>query len=439
MQEEITLKCYRYIKIVNPKKNYYDFYQEIWAPNFDPNNPDSGWGRRTHKTIFPLTGINSDILPDKAKGYLMDSTCNADPWDGNAFSPTFIGLHSNKVKNNDIIELSVFCFVSDDFNGDWVCIVLTNNDGPWIDYNYYDMGKKGTWQKLIVRKTVSSGFVSRILYFSKSGVKNFSSLKGYVIFAYPEFSTVNNNDTVKAYIEPSLLEQNSSINICKRNNLSNVTVNKELINYTKNIRQIDYLIPSKYISSSFTFFPLFSENINYNLRSDKDPIRNWVAKFISEDTTYYPCKSNITAIKEVSEFGTDRTSRWQFALQIFNKEYSWKQKIFGGGFAFLNWYGYYFLGDKTKSDYPHNPFLYILLYSGIIGLFLYIYLLYKVFFYYIKYIKEYYIFFIFFLITYFFIFFGGGDPFNPPIMGFFMMLPFFIHYIHGKESIKKEV
>ena len=50
----------------------------------------------------------------------------------------------------------------------------------------------------------------------------------------------------------------------------------------------------------------------------------------------------------------------------------------GGGFNFLSWYGYYFLKDKTKSDWPHNPFISILLYSGIIGLILYIYLLYKV-------------------------------------------------------------
>ena len=43
-------------------------------------------------------------------------------------------------------------------------------------------------------------------------------------------------------------------------------------------------------------------------------------------------------------------------------------------------------------------------------------------------------FFIFFLITYFFTFFSGGNPFDPPIMGFFMMLPFFIHYIHEKDK-----
>jgi O-antigen ligase len=88
------------------------------------------------------------------------------------------------------------------------------------------------------------------------------------------------------------------------------------------------------------------------------------------------------------------------------------------------------MNDKTKSDYPHNPFLYILLYSGLVGLILYLVLLWKVFYYYIKYMNEYYLFFTFFIITYFFTFFSGGNPFDPPIMGLFMILPFLINSIH---------
>ncbi len=129
---------------------------------------------------------------------------------------------------------------------------------------------------------------------------------------------------------------------------------------------------------------------------------------------------------------------WQFARQIFTKEYNWNQKIFGGGFDFLNWYGYYFHKDKTRSDWPHNPFLSVLLYSGILGLLVYIVLMYKVFYFYIKYIKEYYILFIFFLITFFFSFFSAGNPFDPPMMGFFVILPFFIHSIHKQDITEPE-
>ena len=120
--------------------------------------------------------------------------------------------------------------------------------------------------------------------------------------------------------------------------------------------------------------------------------------------------------------------------QIIEKEYNLKQKIFGNGFNFLNWYGYYFYNDKTKSDWPHNPLLSVLLYSGVIGLILYLFLLYRVLAVYIKYIKQYYILFLFFGITFFFSFFSAGNPFDPPVMGFFVMLPFFIDYIHKKKN-----
>src|SRR4030042_2910807 len=112
-----------------------------------------------------------------------------------------------------------------------------------------------------------------------------------------------------------------------------------------------------------------------------DPIRNWMAKFISEDTTYYGYKSNIIIDTIKDSFFDLRYARWQFALQLFTKEYNWKQKIFGGGFKFLNWYSYYFYNDKTRIDYPHNPYLHVLLYSGIVGLTLYVLLLFQTFYY----------------------------------------------------------
>jgi O-antigen ligase len=168
--------------------------------------------------------------------------------------------------------------------------------------------------------------------------------------------------------------------------------------------------------------------------ADNDLFRNWIKNMFNEDTSYYKTRANLKVDNLYKYFTDDRISRWQFALQIFSKEFSIKQKIFGGGFSFLNWYGFYYLKDKTQSDWPHNPFLSILLYSGIIGLLIYCFFLYKVFYYYLKYRKEYLILFIFFSITFFFSFFSGDSPFDPPILGFFVILPFFIHSIHKKED-----
>ena len=176
-------------------------------------------------------------------------------------------------------------------------------------------------------------------------------------------------------------------------------------------------------------------NFDY-IQSDSDLIRNWFKEIIKEDTAYSTPKSSLIIDTVSSYFIDDRLSRWQFAIQIFLKEYSWKQKFFGGGFKFLNWFGYNFLKNKTSTDYPHNPFLSILLYSGIIGLIIYIFLIFRVFSYYLKYLKDYPVLFIFFIITFFFSFFSGANPFDPPIMGFFIILPFFIHSVHKKDLIE---
>jgi hypothetical protein len=140
-------------------------------------------------------------------------------------------------------------------------------------------------------------------------------------------------------------------------------------------------------------------------------------------------------INEESRF-SDRTSRWYYALTLWQTKYKWYHKLFGHGFDYLKWYGEKFLGNSKFYDWPHNPFISILLYSGILGLCFYVFILGRVVLIYIKYRKKYRIAFIGFLITFFFSFFSAGSPFDPPIMGFFMLLPFFIHSIHKNDAPK---
>ena len=177
------------------------------------------------------------------------------------------------------------------------------------------------------------------------------------------------------------------------------------------------------------FLPII---ISFSSNNNNQDILKKCSNTFTEDTIYHPYSKNLNVDTLSISFARGRLVRWEFAWQIYTKEFNLRQKIMGGGFNFFNWYGYYFLKDKTKSDRPHNPFISILLYSGIVGLILYLYLLYKVVYYYLKYLKEFYILFIFFIITFFFSFFSGGSPFDPPLIGFFTILPFFIHNIHKK-------
>ncbi|NVO11247.1 MAG: hypothetical protein HXX16_14890 [Bacteroidales bacterium] len=411
---KIASNIYRYFPFFYNNKTFDEFFKLIWSASlnpydnnesFEPKDPNSIWGTRPHKIVFPLKGENVEIIPSGTKGYLMDSTCNADTWDGNAYSFTLIG--NCLINKMDTLKASVYCFVSKDFNGTWAMLYSTDSI---FTQCHYDLNNKGKWQKLNLNIKSYKNEVLIYLYFSKFGVTDFKSLRGHVIFAYPKIEIIRKDKRIAFFKNNSIID-NTFI----------------LLNRNESIC----------LNSALFSFPLLLNDFGCLIIKDKDPIRNWTAQFVSEDTTYHGCKTCMAVDSVNNGFGVDRIARWKFAWQIFTKEYNWSQKIFGGGFNFLNWYGNYFLKDKTKSDYPHNPFLYILLYSGLIGLVLYLFLLYKVFYYYIKYIKEHYVFFIFFLITYFFTFFSGGNPFDPPIMGFFMMLPFFIHHIHKIDQNKE--
>ena len=386
VRKETTFVFLKYATVFNRSSTFPEIYRNIWTPKLNPYDPDSGWGTRKHKTIYPLTGKNIEIVPEGSKGYLMDKTCNSSPRSGNAYSYTTI---SNEiVTHNKTLDASVFCYVSEDFDG---TMALLTCEGATYGKRQaeYNLNLKGTWQNLHIKVNCRDGNAPVYLYFSKFDVTDFSSLKGYVIYAFPKVEIAEKSD--------SLLSTR-----LKRFNKTSV------FNYS-------------------SLLPLINPQNN-----DTDPLRKWITAKFSEDTAYFNYKSNIHIDTISNSFFAARIMRWEFAQQLFKKEFNLKQKIFGGGFNFLNWFGLYFLKDKTLSDYPHNPFLSILLYSGIVGLILYLVLIYKVFRYYIIYRKEYFLFCVFFLIAFFFSFFSAGSPFDPPIMGFFILLPFFIHSIQKK-------
>jgi hypothetical protein len=440
-KKNISNRTYKWLKIFNKNLNYLDYYNSSWF-NLDPYDPDSGWGTRIHKTIFPLTGNNVVIVPTGTKGYLMDSTCNPDYNIQSSVCESYTKINTLNVKRNQKYYTSVFCFVSEDFNGNNVNLLIYGNGVKNRIYTInkrdsYDLLKKGYWKKLELNFDCNDGEVNICLSFIKENVKDFSSLKGYLIFAVPQYNIITTKDSDLTYLFCQDIKTKANLYSLHESSILFYNFQRsgdilDDINQLNN--KIQFYRYSNYSGFTFCSFPFYlGKNVHLPL-SEKDPFNNWITKFIAEDTTYYPYKATLFVNTFPNSITNSRTARWKFALIIFTKEYNWRQKVFGGGFNFLNWYGYYFQKDKTKTDYPHNPFLYILLYSGILGLSIYLFFLYKVFYYYLKYRKEYWIFFVFFLITFFFTFFSSGNPFDPPIMGFFVMLPFFIHSIHKKET-----
>jgi hypothetical protein len=411
---EIASTIYRYISVFDRSKSYYEIHDLIWTPLFDPKDPDSGWGSRIHKTVFPLTGDNVEIVPSTAKGYFMDRTTNPDTINGTVYSVSPIA--SLIVNESKVLKASVYCYVSKECDLSMVEICslgAMGNPGA-----LYDLQNKGKWQKLSFKVNCTKGNASILLFFSKSGSLDFSLLKGYVVFAFPQVEISMKNDSLLSYQKNT----NSFKPFCKENESLNKNMDIYKANYCGGSTN------SYYEGSIFNLKGIMPLLLFYQDR-DKDPIRKLTSHFISEDSTYHGYKSMITVDTMSNNFIAGRTVRWQFAWQIYSKEFNWKQKVFGGGFNYLNWFGRYFLGNKKISDYPHNPFLSVLLYSGILGLIIYLIFMYNVFYYYYKYYKEYKLVSIFFLIAFFFSFFSAGSPFDPPVMGFFVILPFFIHKV----------
>lgn len=126
----------------------------------------------------------------------------------------------------------------------------------------------------------------------------------------------------------------------------------------------------------------------------------------------------------VNYFIAPRTDRWRYALELWQMQYDTKQKIFGQGFKYLEWYGKRFWNNPDRHDFPHNPIISSFLYSGIIGGVVYIIFLIMSLWLYWKKRQQLGIFFIMYLCCMFFCMFSGSSHFSFPLFAFLSFLPF---------------
>jgi hypothetical protein len=415
--------------------------QNILNLKFDSRHPGTGWGSPKYSLVYPLTGENVRIIPKGSYGCKMDSSANSNTWNGNAYSFTEVKVQN--VSEGDSIKFSVYCYVSDNFNGEWAQI---RTEGIKRVVSNYDLKKIGQWQRLEIKiKAQKNGELTSYLAWAKYNAGNFKSLKGYVIFAYPHISIKKASAlslNQKPYRENFEKFNSSGSKAIYTNSSANYTSSKSTSIYTSSSSQVKFKSTRLNFQESAIGYPFicFIQN-ELSRKQFADTMKNNTLQrvFLRSDTIYHPYKSIIQIDTISNQAIAQRINRWQFAWQLYSKEYTTTQKIEGGGFNYVSWFGHYFnKGDDTKSDYPHNPILSVLLYSGILGLMLYLYLLFQVFYLYYIYRKEIGIFSLFFLITFFFSFFSANSPFDPPVMGFFILFPYFVHYVVKKPifSIK---
>ena len=131
----------------------------------------------------------------------------------------------------------------------------------------------------------------------------------------------------------------------------------------------------------------------------------------------------------IIQFNTDIFSidRLDYALRIYDK-YSFTEKIFGGGFSYLEAFGEKYTGDINQLAYPNNPIVTALLYSGVLGaLFTLLFFIISIY-YAVAYLKTYPSFSLMLFTILIFTFFSVSTIFNGPVFLFIFSLSFLVRY-----------
>lgn len=152
------------------------FQQKIVFNEKDPYT----YAQTEFEAIVDLPGVLPVDLPENSIGYKLNSNATS--------VPSLPFVHRTKIgqvesHSCDSVIFQAFCFVSNDFSGKEVFA-----GGYTKDYgakSYYDISKKGSWQKLEIRTTCPTKKVSYYLQFAEAENKRITDLKGYVIFVNP--------------------------------------------------------------------------------------------------------------------------------------------------------------------------------------------------------------------------------------------------------------
>jgi len=363
-------------------KGYVIFaYPTIDSIKINPDEPKS-WATVRYREIDTLKGNNVEIVPEGSKGCLLDSSTSAFSVSTSSYSyvNSYITIGERIVHKGDGVLSEVYCYVAPEYNGNDVMLMTTNGTMN----SSYDLSKKGQWQKLSISVEGEGKELPLYLYFTKYGVTDFSSLKGYVIFAHPVYKII--------HIEKPGIDEHAFVK----------------------------LTSSPVMLASLLEVHIFNDQITDSTH------------FENLKNTFPPSDFNLKFSQD--NFAGPRLDHWRFGWHLYKNHYNLKQKIFGGGFDYMSQFGKEFHGDSQRLDWPHNPFVSVVLYSGLVGFIAYFWLLMRAIYIYWQYRRDYWPLFVCFTISYFFSFFSANNPLEPIIIGFLTIIPFVIHFIYQKEK-----
>jgi hypothetical protein len=99
------------------------FFVLIWVQfYFKSFESEIGWELRLKKAAFPLKGKNIEIVPPEKIGFFVDSSCDRVIRDNSYLYNPF--AKNIRVNNDEIVHTTTFFYVSEDFDGDSVKIIV---------------------------------------------------------------------------------------------------------------------------------------------------------------------------------------------------------------------------------------------------------------------------------------------------------------------------
>lgn len=129
-----------------------------------------------------------ESVPYNTKGLLIDARSFEFV---NKNEPYVINMFGNlQTQNNDSVLATVFCYVSEDFNGSDVLLFSRNE---LYQYNADTCNIFDSAQKLTIHHSCIKGELILGLFAGLRQDQMATNLKGYVIFAYPQYSIIKKN------------------------------------------------------------------------------------------------------------------------------------------------------------------------------------------------------------------------------------------------------